>query len=812
MMKQYFEMKKQVGDALLFYRLGDFYEMFYDDAVTASRELDLTLTGRDAGEEKRAPMCGVPFHAVDSYILKLIEKGYRVAVCEQGEIVSKTKLVERKVVRTVTRGTADCEMLRDDQNNYIACVYGEGGAAGVAYADITTGDFGIQEFPAGNALARLDDCLTRLKPSEIICNAAFIPFSKKLNGVLLEQTPPFYVYLQGKFNLSDASESLSTQLSVFKDAENKPFAAVAAGVLMQYISETQKRALPQINELGDYDKKPVLTLDYNTRRNLELTETIRDRKRVGSLLQLLDKTVTPMGARQFKDWLEQPLRDAAAIEYRQDGVEELLSDLLLRSEFTAILKGIRDMERLVSRLAYNNFNPPHAIALCQTLKSLERLKAALRGRKCRILRDIYGELDPLSGLSALLDAAIDADKNVTFARDGGFIRQGYDKNLDEQNALLRGGETLIRKLEEEERRETGIKNLKIGFNSVFGYYIEVSKSQIELAPYRYTRKQTIANGERYITPELKQLEEKILSASKNALEIELKIYAGICEAVGAKIKEIQKNSKAVKTLDCVLSLAAAAFDYGYTRPAVSDGEVLEIKCGRHPVVEGTLKSEPFVPNDLYMDAADNRVLVITGPNMGGKSTYMRQAALIVLMAHTGGFVPAESARIPLCDRIFTRIGASDDLAFGQSTFMVEMISSCCACREATEKSLILLDELGRGTSTFDGMSIAYAIVKYIAEKVKAKTLFSTHYHELTEMEGKIPGIKNFSVATKEVDGNIILLHKIVRGASGKSYGIEVAKLAGLPEEVINDAKQFLQELESQPLRVGGESRRVNKKD
>ncbi|GHV01444.1 DNA mismatch repair protein MutS [Clostridia bacterium] len=795
MMNQYFEIKRQNEGALLFYRLGDFYEMFYDDAVTASRELDLTLTHRDAGDGRRAPMCGVPFHAVDSYILKLIEKGYRVAICEQGEIVAKAKLVERKVVRTVTRGTADCEMLRDNENNYILCAYGADGAVGVAWADITTGEFDMREFPAPDALNRLDDCLVRLRPAEIICNVSFIPHSKKLNSVVLEQVPPFYAYLQGKFNIEDAAESVKGQLSAFRESADKRCATIAAGVLLQYISETQKRTLPQINELAGADEKPSLALDYNTRRNLELTETIRDRKRSGSLLWLLDKTVTPMGRRQLKEWLEQPLRDIAGIEYRQDGVEELLSDLLLRSEFTAALKDIRDMERLVSRLAFNNFNPPHAIQLTATLRSLARLKTALRGRRSAILRDVYGQIDPLAELAALLDAAIDPEKKVNFARDGGFIRKGFDTALDGQTELLEGGEALIKKLEEEERRETGIKNLKIAFNSVFGYYIEVSKSQLELVPYSYMRKQTVANGERFITPELKKLEERITSASDKALEIELKLYAEICAAIGAKIKEIQRDSRAVKTLDCLLSFATAAFDRHYTRPKITEGDALEIVGGRHPVVEITLKSEPFTPNDLKMNGTDDRVLIITGPNMGGKSTYMRQAALITLIAHTGGFVPAERAVVPLTDRIFTRIGASDDLAFGQSTFMVEMTELAAILKNCTEKSLVILDEIGRGTSTYDGLTIARAVIEYLSSDLKCKTLFSTHYHELTELEDELHGVKNYCVTVQETEDSVVFLHKIARGAVDRSFGVEVAKLAGLPDKVIARAKALMQRAE-----------------
>ncbi|MDR1094589.1 MAG: DNA mismatch repair protein MutS, partial [Clostridiales bacterium] len=604
----------------------------------------------------------------------------------------------------------------------------------------------------------------------------------------------FYAYLQGKFNIDDAVGLVDGHLPSAVTADKK-HAVIAAGVLLQYIAETQRRPLPQINDLARADDLPSLTLDYQTRRNLELTETIRDRKRGGSLLWLLDKTVTPMGGRQFKEWIERPLRDAAQIRRRQDGVEELLSDLLLRSEFTAVLKSIRDMERLVSRLAFNNFNPLHALQLCGTLKAAARLKLALRGRRSAILRDVESQIDPLKELTDLLDAAVDPEKNVSLARDGGFIRKGFDAALDEQNELRTGGEALIRKLEEEERRETGIKNLKIGYNSVFGYYIEVNKSQLELAPYRYTRKQTVASGERFITPELKKLEEKISSAHNNALAIELKLYAEICAAVHGKIKAIQQNAKAVKTLDCLLSFAAAAFEYHYTRPVLSEGDCLEIVGGRHPVVETALKSELFVPNDSLVNGTDDRVLIITGPNMGGKSTYMRQTALIALLAHTGSFVPAERAVIPLTDRIFTRIGASDDLAFGQSTFMVEMTELAAILQNCTEKSLVILDEIGRGTSTYDGLSIARAVVEYLSADLKCKTLFSTHYHELTELEGKLSGVRNYCVTARESGDTVVFLHKIARGAADKSFGVEVAKLAGLPEKVIARAKALIKNLE-----------------
>ena len=799
MMTQYKKIKEQYKDALLFFRLGDFYEMFFEDAVLASKELELTLTARDSGLPERAPMCGVPFHSVDGYIAKLIEKGYKVAICEQGEVVQNAKgLVERNVTRLMTRGTADGSMLEDNRNNYLMCVFYQNDKIGVAYTDITTGEFNVQEYNK-NALSKLNDCLARIRPSEIICNAEAFPFSQNLGAVVFNQVNPFTVYERGCFEFEKAAPLAAAQFKLSKpEMAERPLACVASGVLLQYLDETQKRRLNQLTSQSAVEENRYMTLDYNTRRNLELTENIRDRKSKGSLLCQIDRTVTSAGARAFKSWLEQPLYDVENIRRRQDAVEELFGNVLLRAELTDYLKKTYDVERLVSRLSFNTFSPQNCIALKQTLSVVPSIKAALNSCSSAQLKNVNKKLLPLENITALLEKAIVTEKTPAVIREGGFMKRGYNAELDELLEYSENAAGLLEKLEAAERQETGIKNLRVGFNNVFGYYIEVSKSQLESVPYRYVRKQTTVNGERYITEELKIMEDKILSAKEQCVKLEIELYGKICEILTENIAAIQSDARSLAALDCLLSLSEAAFEHQYVKPEMTDGGALLIEEGRHPVVEAMLKDEKFTPNDCELDTGENRVLVITGPNMSGKSTYMRQAALITLLAHIGGFVPAKRAVVPLTDRIFTRIGASDDVAFGQSTFMVEMTEVAEILNNCTEKSLLILDEIGRGTSTYDGLSIAWSIIEYLSAETKSKTLFSTHYHELTELEDKLKGVKNYSVSVRETDGGIIFLHKISRGKSDKSFGIEVAKMAGLPQSVIKRAQEIMKNLETEP--------------
>ena len=796
MMQQYLEIKKQYKDAFVLFRLGDFYEMFFDDAIKASKELDLTLTARDSGMPERAPMCGVPYHSVDGYIAKLISKGYSVAICEQGEVVAGKKgLVERKVSRLITRGTADPSMIDDNVNNYIMCVYYETDKIGVAYSDITTGEFNVQEYTK-NALSKLNDCLSRVRPSEIICNCECLPISKNLAAVIYGQSPAFKVYENGEFSFEKAAPVTQAQFKLAAaEMRERPLAAVASGVLIGYLEETQKRHLSQLSSAVAFEENLFMTLDHNTRRNLELTENIRDRKNKGSLLYQINRTVTSMGARKFKSWIEQPLYNLSAIRGRHDAVGRLLGNVILCSELTGYLKKAYDIERLISRLSFGTFSPQNAVALKETLLIVPAVKAALSSLTSPYLKEISKNLLPLKDIADLLERAIVTEKTPAITRDGGFIKRGYNAELDELSSLSENASVLLNRLEAAERQETGIKNLKIGFNNVFGYYIEVSKSQVEMVPYRYSRRQTIANGERYITEELKVLEDKIISARDKCIKLELTLFAEICEKLTRETANIQSVASALSSLDCLLSFANAAYEHNYVMPEMTGGGELIIKDGRHPVVEAMLEGEKFTPNDCTLDTNENRVLIITGPNMSGKSTYMRQAALITLMAHAGSFVPAKNAVIPLTDRIFTRIGASDDVAFGQSTFMVEMTEVAEILKFCTDKSLLILDEIGRGTSTYDGLSIAMAIVEYLSAETKSKTLFSTHYHELTQAEEKFKGVKNLCVSVKETENGIIFLHKILHGKSDKSFGIEVAKMAGLPDSVVKRAKEIMKKLE-----------------
>ncbi len=791
MMKQYLNIKKQHEDCLLMYRLGDFYEMFFEDALTAARELELTLTGRDCGLEERAPMCGVPHHAVNGYIEKLIARGFRVAVCEQMEDPATAKgLVDRDVIRVFTPGTVnDPAMLDERRNNYLLSVCFSGAKAGLAWADVSTGEFLVSGLDRGKD--RLADELARLRPSEIITNDLV-----SLRECLGQEIPSASEQPAAWFGFAAASEALCAHFGLsdlsplgLQDAHRE--AACAAGAMMKYLNATQKNALEHLSSLRIATGDGKMLLDRATRRNLELTEGIRSGAKRGSLLWLLDRTATAMGGRTLRSWVEEPLTDRDAILARQEAVAEMAGEHVLSMTLSSELKGVYDIERLLSKVSYRTLNARDCLALGQSLSHVPAVVSLLWSVKAPMLTGLRDSLDPMADLRELLERAIDPDCPITIT-DGGLIRDGYSPALDEYRSAATDGKRWILDLEQREREATGIRNLRVQYNRVFGYYIEVTKSYLDMVPDTYTRRQTMANAERFVTPELKELEQKIIGAQEQAVRLEQQLFTEIREKIAEKLTRLQRTAACLKTLDAVLSLAEAAVENHYVRPDLTADGTMEIIGGRHPVVEAMLRDEPFVPNDTVMDAEDARFLIITGPNMAGKSTYMRQVALITLMAHIGSFVPAESARIPIVDRIFTRVGASDDLAAGQSTFMVEMSETAYILRNATAQSLILLDEIGRGTSTFDGLAIAWAVVEHLADPAKcgAKTLFATHYHELSELEGHIPGVRNYRSAVKEHGERVIFLRRIERGGADKSYGIHVARLAGVPEQVVRRAQEI----------------------
>ncbi len=803
MMRQYLEMKEQLGDTILFYRLGDFYEMFFEDAELCSRELELTLTGRQCGLEERAPMCGVPYHAVDSYIAKLVEKGYKVALCDQMSDPKECKgLVDRSIVRIITPGTAiEDEVLKADRNNFLCSVFVDKNGIGVAYADISTGLMEMCEFKADeDGIKKLDDVLSRTKPSEIISNSDALSVSKKLHSVQMLFVPEFYAFRDSEFNFAKCEKMLKDQfkvnnLSVF-DANDKKYAIKSAGAMLSYISETQMRKVVNIKKLNVIKDERYVHLDINARRNLELVESMNLRKKRGSLLGLLDHTKTSMGARKMRLFIDQPLRDEQIINDRLDGVEELVSNLILRDELDKVLSEIQDVERKCSKLSANTILPKECLALADTLSYVPKLKQILSSCKSQILINANKQLADLSEICSLVFSAINPEAPSNM-KDGGYILRGFDEELDNTRMAGEYGKQWLAELEQSERERTGIKNLKTGYNKVFGYFIEVSKSWLNQIPDNYIRKQSLTTGERFITPELKDMEYKILNSQEESLKIETRLYAQIKQTISSYISEILDISDAIATIDCLLSFAFVSSKYHYSKPTInSQIQHIKIVDGRHPVVEEMMQGEDFSPNDTILDNDENRIMLITGPNMAGKSTYMRQVAIITLMAHMGCFVPARQAEISIVDRVFTRVGASDDLAFGRSTFMVEMSEVSAIIANATDRSLIILDEVGRGTSTYDGLSIAWAIMEYLGKHIKAKTLFSTHYHELTELEGKIEGVKNYRVMVKEYKDTIIFMHKITRGSANKSFGIEVAKLAGLPDELIARAKEVLASEES----------------
>lgn len=796
MMQQYMEVKSKYKDCILFYRLGDFYEMFFDDALTASRELELTLTGRDCGLSERAPMCGVPYHAVETYLDRLIEKGYKVAICEQMEDPALAKgLVQRDVIRVVTPGTViESGMLDERSNNFLLSVCFSGEKAGLAFADVSTGEFFVHQVEdAGRTLA---DEVTRISPVEIIASD-LVRLREYVNrdDLSMSERPGT------TFQYQNASETLCKHfhlqdLSPLGLTDEYRLAAQAAGALMRYLDETQKNALEHITELRIYQGGDTMLLDRNTRRNLELTESLRSRTKKGSLLWLMDKTSTAMGGRLLRSWIEQPLVNREEILRRLDAVEEFTSQHVLTMTLSEELQGVYDVERLLSKVSYKSLNARDCLSLCASLKKVPGIRNLLSGAQSQGVQAVYALLDPLEDLTGLLERAIHPDAPLVIS-EGGIIRDGYSAILDEYRSAATNGKQWIVDLEVKEREATGIKNLRIQYNRVFGYYIEVTKSYYDMVPMRYQRRQTLANSERYITPELREIEQKIVGAQEQSVRLELQLFTEIREKIAGEIVRIQHTAQGLKTLDALLSLAKVAVSNHYVRPEITQDGSLEIIEGRHPVVEQTMQEGGFVPNDAVMDQDQARMLIITGPNMAGKSTYMRQVALITLMAHLGSFVPAKSAKIPIVDRIFTRVGASDDLASGQSTFMVEMSETAYILRNATRHSLIILDEIGRGTSTFDGLAIAWAVVEYLCDpaRVGAKTLFATHYHELSELEGHVEGVQNYCISVKEHGEDVIFLRKIVRGGADKSFGIHVARLAGVPHPVLVRAHEIQARLE-----------------
>lgn len=806
MMQQYMEVKSKYKDCILFYRLGDFYEMFFDDALTASRELELTLTGRDCGLRERAPMCGVPYHAVETYLDRLIEKGYKVAICEQMEDPALAKgLVQRDVIRVVTPGTViESGMLDERSNNFLLSVCFSGEKAGLAFADVSTGEFFVHQVEdAGRTLA---DEVTRISPVEIIASD-LVRLREYVNrdDLSMSERPGT------TFQYQNASETLCKHfhlqdLSPLGLTDEYRLAAQAAGALMRYLDETQKNALEHITELRIYQGGDTMLLDRNTRRNLELTESLRSRTKKGSLLWLMDKTSTAMGGRLLRSWIEQPLVNREEILRRLDAVEEFTSQHVLTMTLSEELQGVYDVERLLSKVSYKSLNARDCLSLCASLKKVPGIRNLLSGAQSQGVQAVYALLDPLEDLTGLLERAIHPDAPPVIS-EGGIIRDGYSAILDEYRSAATNGKQWIVDLEAKERETTGIKNLRIQYNRVFGYYIEVTKSYYDMVPMRYQRRQTLANSERYITPELREIEQKIVGAQEQSVRLELQLFTEIREKIAGEIVRIQHTAQGLKTLDALLSLAKVAVSNHYVRPEITQDGSLEIIEGRHPVVEQTMQEGGFVPNDAVMDQDQARMLIITGPNMAGKSTYMRQVALITLMAHLGSFVPAKSAKIPIVDRIFTRVGASDDLASGQSTFMVEMSETAYILRNATRHSLIILDEIGRGTSTFDGLAIAWAVVEYLCDpaRVGAKTLFATHYHELSELEGHVEGVQNYCISVKEHGEDVIFLRKIVRGGADKSFGIHVARLAGVPHPVLVRAHEIQARLEVSDMNKIGQN-------
>lgn len=820
MMQKYLETKEEYKDCILFYRLGDFYEMFFDDAILVARELEITLTGKDCGQEERAPMAGVPHHAAEMYIAKLVNKGYKVAICEQLEDPKNTKgIVKRGVIKVVTPGTVvESNMLEERKNNYIMSIFKSGIYFGISICDISTGEFYAAEIKDNHNFPMLLDEIARYTPSELVVNSMMADCSEEMSKIKERFENVYITKFNDKFFNSEV-ENLEMRFSIQdnhgKKVENfseKNLAISSIHALFEYIEQTQKTNLDHINKIVVYSLSRYMALDINARRNLEITEKLRDKSKKGTLLWVLDKTSTSMGARALRRWLGDPLVDVLEINKRLEAVKELKDDIMLRGEVIDNLKKVYDIERLAGKMAYGNANARDMVTLKNSLLKLPEVKRSLANCKSERLKEIAENLDELQDIYQLIDGAIIDDPPMTI-KDGGIIKLGYDEEIDTLKTAQIEGKNWLVQLELDEREKTGIKNLKIGFNKVFGYFIEVTKSYLSQVPDRFVRKQTLANAERYITEELKNLENQILGAEEKVVTLEYEAFVQIREQIAKNIKRLQKTSEMVSNLDVLTSFAEVAEDMNYCMPEVTSSGTLDIKKGRHPVIEKILGPGSFVENDTYLDKQDSRLSIITGPNMAGKSTYMRQVALITLMAQVGSFVPAESAKIGVVDKIFTRVGASDDLSMGQSTFMVEMMEVATILKEATSNSLVVLDEIGRGTSTYDGLSIAWAVAEFIGDKEKcgAKTLFATHYHELTELEDKIEGIKNYSIAVKEKGEDIIFLRKIVRGGTDESYGIHVARLAGVPKVVTQKADEILRSLERKNILTGQKQEKQDKK-
>jgi len=799
MMKQYFEIKENNKDSILFFRLGDFYEMFFDDAKLASRELDLTLTGRDCGQEERAPMCGVPFHSCEGYIQKLVAKGYKVAICEQTQNPAEAKgLVKRDVIRVITPGTVvESGMLDESKNNYIASLYSDGSNAGICFCDVSTGQLYATELSGKTVADEIKSQLISYNPHEILLGGTLAQsialgnfIEDKLIANVEKPNEENYTYL----------DSFDTILKHFgpkksEKLKDQQMTVLALGALISYLYKTQMTGLERISDVELYSVNQYMKLDFNTRRNLELTQTMLTKEKRGSLLWVLDKTRTAMGKRLMRSWIEQPLMNAAAIIRRHTAVEELLNNTVKRLEITAALTGILDIQRIMTKIVFGSANARELRSLAAACAELPAIKSLLEDSTSSYLKELYKSLDTLEDIYALIDNAI-VDEPPFTVREGGMIKEGFNPELDSVRFDMTGSTSLLAQIEAGEREKTGIPKLKVGYNRVFGYFIEVTNSYKELVPETYIRKQTLANCERYITQELKDLEARILGAKDKSVAMEYEIFTGIRKTVADNLARIEVTTSTIATLDVLCSLSNVASDNNFVRPDITLSSTLRLKNSRHPVVEALLKNSMFVPNDVFLDCEANRVAIITGPNMAGKSTYMRQVALIVLMAQMGSFVPCESAEIGIVDAIYTRVGASDDLAAGQSTFMVEMSEVANIVKNATQKSLLVFDEIGRGTSTFDGMSIARAVLEYVVNKkhLGAKTLFATHYHELTVLESLMEGVKNYNIAVKKRGDDITFLRKIVKGGADESYGIEVAKLAGIPESIIRRAKEILKEL------------------
>lgn len=820
MMQKYLETKEEYKDCILFYRLGDFYEMFFDDAILVARELEITLTGKECGQEERAPMAGVPHHAAEMYIAKLVNKGYKVAICEQLEDPKETKgIVKRGVVRVVTPGTVvESNMLEERKNNYIMSVFKAGIYFGISVCDISTGEFYSAEIKDNNNFPMLLDEIARYTPSELVVNSMMADSTEEIDKIK-ERFENIYIT---KFNdnfFTSEVENLELRFNIVdnrdKKIENfadKTLVISAIHALVEYMEQTQKTTLDHINKIIVYSLSRYMALDINARRNLEITEKLRDKSKKGTLLWVLDKTSTSMGGRCLRRWLSDPLVDVLEINRRLNAVKELKEDVMLRGDIIENLKKVYDIERLAGKMAYGNANARDMITLKNSLLKLPELKRSLANCKTDLLKDLAENLDELQDMYQLIEGAIIEEPPMTI-KEGGIIKLGYDEEIDTLKTAQTEGKNWLVQLELDEREKTGIKNLKIGFNKVFGYFIEVTKSYLSQVPERYVRKQTLTNAERYITEELKNLENQILGAEEKVVNLEYEAFVQIRDEIAKNVKRLQKSSEVVSNLDVLTSFAEVAEDMNYCMPEVNSSGTISIQNGRHPVIEKILGPGSFVENDTYLDKQENRLSIITGPNMAGKSTYMRQVALITLMAQVGSFVPAETAKIGVVDKIFTRVGASDDLSMGQSTFMVEMMEVATILKEATSNSLVILDEIGRGTSTYDGLSIAWAVAEFIADKERcgSKTLFATHYHELTELEDKLEGIKNYSIAVKEKGEDIIFLRKIVRGGTDESYGIHVARLAGVPKTVTQKADEILRSLERKNILTGQKQNKEQKK-